>query len=578
MSTRTDAVALLSLIDDHDGQARFYTEVHGGFTVGDTVFISVRNTGSTDYTLLDSFYKASLSSYCASALVGYTVSVVIDNAVVLDLPYTEVSSASVTSGNCFMSKIACADIVFDAGTINGVTIKRGTINSGGVFEDIQWTQAVVMDVIPGGTIEQVNFGLKYTSNDLTLNCKLEDGRPVHYYTYNNHFHGTTVVGVSPVSPILLDQCEFDGGWFSECEVEGRTTFTLSPIRGGNFLSCDLTKCIVSGGEIVDSRLDTYCLWEGGTWSNGILTDNTDVGNAFAPLVWGGGTWDRGIFPPTAEWHGGIFNDGTLEDGTRNTFKAISWRNGIFNGGTFRGLEWLSGSFNRGVFETGTWWGGDFNNDAVFGSNGVWKNGTFNSGAFAGASWFDGTFNGGEFTGSTWINGIFNDGTFRGSSWEDGTFNGGTFIDSSWERGDFYGGVLLDSTWQDGQFHQGTFEDSDWSGGDFRYGKMARCTWLDGTWHNGTCSSTDFVGGTWDRGVYSGGNVAASVTWRDGSFNSGTFNGTWLNGRFYGGTFDGSWTRGTFYCGSDPGNVIPDSDKAGGCFQPYKKEDIVRKMR
>jgi hypothetical protein len=583
MSYTKSSVKLLSVIDNFENHAVFYSEFDGNFKVGDKLYIMVVDSGSTEYSLLDSFQTKS-TTYES---IGYELLGKEGNKLILDIDYSglTISLTSLISENCYIGRVYLRNGTIYNGSINGSLLYNISLVPNSVLS-LLWYQGIIATT-PLNSIQNIDFNSN-TKGQLILKSEvLPDNSINSFYTIDNYNNGLSIINlVSPTIPhqqfgIQLKNCNINAGVYNWCEFILNSVYGYNnSLTNGIFNNCYIgSRYIISGATLNDCELENnYVIWADGIWnSTWSLTNDWSIGgNPFHTLIWSGGTWKNGIFPISSTWFGGRFMkgvfDGDWSTGTFGTIDSTSndtiftssaiWRNGSFNGGIMSGSSWITGIFNNGVISGSTW------NDGVF------NNGTFTYCLH----WYDGVFNDGTFSNSVWNNGSFNSGTFTDSIWLDGDFNDGNMINSTWSDGFFYDGKMENSAWTHGSFYNGSMFNCTWMDGDLFYGTMNTVDWLGGIWHNGTANNITFSGGTWKNGIFNFGYFY-SGDWYNGSFNGGYFSGAttpsdaiWHGGNFYYGEFAGLWSGGTFFIGKETN--IPQKDIIGRQYNQYNKSGLL----
>ena len=101
----SNAVKLLSKVDNFNGYIRVYTELNSNFKANDTVYISSRfNIKSTGFTL-DNFIENNLDDYpYVDYATGYKIIRVKNNEIILNRPYR--FGTAPTLENHYISKIS----------------------------------------------------------------------------------------------------------------------------------------------------------------------------------------------------------------------------------------------------------------------------------------------------------------------------------------------------------------------------------------------------------------------------------------------------------------------------------------
>jgi len=565
MSTTKNAVKILPVIENSENKVVIYTEFESNFVIGDKLYIMCINTGSTEYSQLDSLAKSGYTNN----IIGYELLGKTDNQLKIDIDYSGLTITGLTT-DCYIGRIYVKSGVLMRGIINGSMLYDVNLNRPN-RTSITWKQGIIVTATTG--ITNINFQSKYTPTELILKTVLNSNNDIEsYYTKNNYNIGLTKVNLSN-SRLSLNNCIATEGYFNNCDL---TSDISSNISGGLLSGCTVgMNYIIDGGNLIDTTLTHINIqWLNGTWSNS-WTGTT--GNPFTCLIWNDGTWKNGIFPNSAAWVNGRFLNGT--------FKGQVWVDGTFNGGTFYNTVWKTGYFNNSPDNASS--------SIMKGS--IWEDGVFSGGVISGTTWITGTFNGGQMSACTWTTGLLNDGIIaNGTIWEDGTVKGGnlsniiwndgmvengTVENSTWNDGDFHNGIFKSSTWNGGKFYNGTIFDSNWINGEMFFGTVNRLNWTGGTWHNGIANGINFYGGVWENGVFNYGTFYGNV-WKNGSFNSGTFgtntlNANWNNGMFYFGDFSGAtWTNGTFYVGNRCNPIVPDKDYIGKPYLQYNKPGLM----
>ncbi len=133
-----------------------------------------------------------------------------------------------------------------------------------------------------------------------------------------------------------------------------------------------------------------------------------IGIKNGKIVWYQGTWIDGHFKESV-WETGIFKNGKFSGVAKN----IEWQDGTFVKGDIWSGTWKKGTFLEGSFK-GTWLSGVWKGNEF---TGTFKNGLFESGSFIDGQFMNGTFRNGRF-----INGEFNGGVFESGYWMNGKFN------------------------------------------------------------------------------------------------------------------------------------------------------------
>jgi uncharacterized protein YjbI with pentapeptide repeats len=536
----TNAVKILTPIENDENKIVLYTELDGKFEVGDKLFIMVKDQSSIDYLALDSMFNSGIS-YTNN---GYELLEKKGNRLKLNIQYENfiLSGSSLIENNCFIGKVYIKNATIYKSILNSVLLYNVTfLNSSRL--NIKWKQGIIFT--SNDSISTVDFKKKYTDDTLILKTELiteKNGNILidSYYTKNNNKVGTTIINLLD-DTLTLNECNIYEGLFKNCKFYS----VKNIINGGLIKNSEIyDDYTINDGYIYYSTLkDNKIKWNNGTWEN---INSYQLNNPFICKKWNNGIWNNGYFPNTATWVNGRFNDGS--------FNGITWFNGVFNSkhnnSKFIQSVWENGTFNNGIFELSSWSGGTFNNGIISGS--TWYTGNFNDGTFTESIWNNGNFNDGTFINSKWSDGTFNNGNFNNSSWSGGTFKDGTMINSSWENGNFHNGKFQSSIWKYGNFFNGSIFNSDWINGNMYYGKINNINWYYGNFFNGIVNSIIWSGGTWYNGIFNYG-VFYSGNWLNGSFNNGFFGrntvANWYNGNFYGGDFSGStWENGIFYSG------------------------------
>lgn len=580
ISNVSNAVKLLSKIDNKDSYMKLYTNVNSNFVVGDRVYILSYNSGDTNADLDNYLYYVSRSGTnigditCEQYLQGYLVKEidVNNNSIVINRMYSTLPSVSgITSDNFFISKTLMLDSVITGGELNGVVLKTTAINN--TLGNVKWVQGIVL----GGNINNLVLSDKYTNMTLSLNSFINNGEISSYYTYNNDTYGYSVFS-GKTSSLSITLSTIFNGYFYNSVLNGYVSSTpvnYPIIYNGYYELCDFNNnFIFNNGYYKKSKINSVTsIWNYGTF------DPVNIATyVFNPIIWTNGVWMSSDTPPALTWEYGVFNG--------NTFSASCiWKDGIFNGDNFLG-SWSGGTFNSGLFNTAQWASGIFNN-GIFAPTRVWLGGTFNNGTFYG-TWQNGVFNNGTFgTGATWITGTFNNGKFAsGSTWLMGTFNNGLFEGSTWTSGNWYDGVMSNSQWASGNFYKGEIKsNTQWYTGIFHFGKFDSSKWYTGTWYNGIMTNSNFIEGVWWDGEFTNGEIglnggSSNINWYNGNFNTGIFreDSIWHNGSFHNGVFDGNWISGIFYQGQF--NLINTTNiptVLGKPFEPYQKQKFVRNL-
>lgn len=285
----------------------------------------------------------------------------------------------------------------------------------------------------------------------------------------------------------------------------------------------LNSFFLSGSDIWNSGIVQNSIWNGLTFSNGVLRDTRWINGEFL----NGTFYESRTFDAVPSSLSPNYKSENINSYYKNGYplpnNRNSWQSGNFYNGEFFKSDWESGTFSNGRFYYSKWYDGIFEN-GIIGSNQLsttdtlFYNGTVsyamveNASLFASdtsltqnanqnINWLDGVFINGVFGSSitqvannsaTWYSGIFNGGQFiTNAKWKNGTFNGGKFLSAygwsqsestfqssyGWENGTFNGGEfgnangLTNSTWYTGNFNNGVFKGRVWNNGIFLYGEF-----------------------------------------------------------------------------------------------------------
>jgi hypothetical protein len=116
MSYTRNSVKLLPIIENFENKVVLYTEFDGNFVVGDKLYVMVIDNLSSDYEL-DSFkYSSGKTLY---NMIGYELYQKEGNKLILNINYTELNITSLTSNNCYISRIYIKSGSISRGIING---------------------------------------------------------------------------------------------------------------------------------------------------------------------------------------------------------------------------------------------------------------------------------------------------------------------------------------------------------------------------------------------------------------------------------------------------------------------------
>lgn len=368
---------------------------------------------------------------------------------------------------------------------------------------------------------------------------------------------------------------FNGGIFGDSTLSTDDTkfyngnFKNGVVQNARFYAEDSSLSGASQSTII---------WEKGTFNQGIFASKIDTTGHSA--TWQDGTFNGGEFTTNAVWLNGTFNGGKFNSGfgwtcspqidsISTSQSQYSWQDGVFNGGEF-GIA--SGETNS------TWWTGEFNGGQFRGR--VWKDGVFTDGRFYGSGTFS-PVGGYSIDGMTESNasrfvdtftnsfyGVWNDGFVTPDkddfiktkklftpllskfdivkpqilvNFENVLWNGGTFSHP--------GGKISKSVWLSGQFVKGKFVESSFNpwvkrelstsysfdiNDDLQTGSGS-CVWI-----NGTLENSDFYISQWRTGKFISGTAIGAI-WRNGTTNyMNAYNVTWENGLWRNGNWNGSY--------------------------------------
>jgi len=525
----SNAVKLLSKVDNFNGYIRVYTELNSNFKKDDVVYISskfnVKHTGST----LDNFIENNLDDdypYVDYAS-GYKVLKVKNNEIIIDRLYQ--FDNELTLQDHYISKISFNIGNFNKGKLNSILFKQVEMHPVSIT-DITFNQAIILS----GTVMDTLILDKYDSHYMSQNGEIENNSNKITYSFNNSY------GYNYFENIKFIECDFQNGYYNNCilTTEGDSDVSNYSIENGYYDTSSIFKHNINGGYMKNCDLNNTCIWNNGTWNDDndgfnllIWNDGIWVNGIFANKIWYNGEFKSGTFSAST-WHDGTFNgsaDRYFTPTTPSNFYNSIWKDGIYNGGTFSQSQWFKGIFNNGYISDSRWSDGTFNNGNL--KRTEWITGIFNGGNFgiddtslSLSKWYRGRFNGGNIK-ANWHSGYFNGGIMRESTWIDGTFTNGIFYKSTWTDGIWFNGTLNQSTWLDGLWNNGLVEDSDIDGG----GEITPSNWYSGDWYNGIAKSGTFHNVNWSGGTatldaHIGSTISDSdsINWYDGSFSGKEF--------------------------------------------------------
>jgi hypothetical protein len=291
------------------------------------------------------------------------------------------------------------------------------------------------------------------------------------------------------------------------------------------LATYLNSSFVNGSDTWNCGIVYNSVWNGLTFSNGVIRDSRWVNGVFKNgWFYNSKTFDASPTTSIPTYYSenikSYYVEGTASPTSSILNNRHSWQDGEFLNGNFYKSDWENGTFSNGSFLYSKFYNGVITG-GVIGSNKLPTDYTKIYGASISyttvenarlysedtsvdrcltqsINWYNGVFKNGIIGSLTpsytiWHNGVFMDGQFiSDAKWKNGKFNNGKFTSGygyeigytesdeslySWEYGEFNGGefgngnALTNSTWYDGIFNDGVFSGRIWNNGIFLKGEF-----------------------------------------------------------------------------------------------------------